>query len=162
MKKWFVTGLCILLLSGCSAEETFETVADELVQSVSAPVRQMLAVLPEEAAAPASENDAGKLYQCDGYEIILQTLPSGDLNATIQSISGYIRDNVTVMGTRTQDYKRYEFVWASAGETGDRIGKAAILDDGNYHYCLSVLSDVDRAEEYAQVWSEMFDSFTLG
>lgn len=162
MKKWFVFGLCMVLLSGCASEETFETVADELVQSVSAPMRQVVVRLPEEAAAPASESDSGCLYQCDGYEIMVQTLPAGDLDATIRSVSGYSRENVTVMETNTGDWKRYEFVWASAGEEGDRLGKAVILDDGSYHYAVSVLADADRCEEYEQVWKEMFSSLSLG
>lgn len=161
MKKCMVFILA-LLLTGCAAEETFETVADELVQSVSAEVREVVLELPAEAAAPASESESGTLYLCDGYEIALETMEAGDLNATIQSISGYSRDNVTVMETDTGDWKRYEFVWASAGENGDRIGKAAILDDGSYHYVLSVMADADRAEEYEEVWREMFDSFVLG
>lgn len=161
MKKWLVLVFSVLLLTGCAAEETFETVADELVQSVTAQVRQIVLTLPEETAAPASESESGTLYLCDGYEIMLQTLEAGDLNATIQSVSGYSRDNVTVMENSTGDWKRYEFVWASAGELGDRVGKAVILDDGSYHYVVSLLSDADRAEEYQEVWQEMFDSFGL-
>lgn len=162
MKKWLTFGLCMVLLSGCAAEETFETVADEQVQSVSAPMRQVLVTLPEEAAAPVSESESGTLYQCDGYEIMLQTFPSGDLNATIQSVSGYGRSSVTVMETNLNGWKQYEFVWASAGEQGDCLGKAAILDDGSYHYCLSALAEADRAEEFEEVWDTMFDSFVLG
>ena len=47
MKKRLVIGLCMVFLSGCAAEETFETVADEQVQSVSAPLRQLQVELPE-------------------------------------------------------------------------------------------------------------------
>ena len=161
MKKWLIFGLCMVFLSGCAAEETFETVADEQVQSVSAPLRQLQVELPEEAAAPTSESESGTLYQCDGYEIILQTMESGDLNGTIQSVSGYSRSYVTVMETNLAGWKRYDFVWASAGEQGDRLGKAAILDDGNYHYCVSVLGDADRAAEFEEIWERLFDSVSL-
>ena len=162
MKKWILFGLCTVLLTGCAAQETFETVADEQVQSVSAPMGQVIITLPEEAASPVSESDSGTLYQCDGYEIMLQTLPAGDLNATIQSLSGYSRSYVTVIETNINDWKRYEFVWVSAGEQGDCLGKAAILDDGSYHYCLSALADADRVEEFEADWETMFDSFALG
>lgn len=161
MKKWFVIGLCMVLLSGCAAEETFETVADELVQSVSAQVRDIYVALPEQAASPVSESDSGCLYQCDGYEIMVQTMASGDLDATIRAISGYSRDGVTVMENNTGEFRKYEFVWASAGETGDRVGKAVILDDGNYHYAVSILSDADRVEEYREVWQELLESVSL-
>ena len=162
MKKWILFGLCAVLLTGCASQETFETVADELVQSVSAPMGQVIITRPEEAASPVSESDCGTLYQCDGYEIMLQTLPAGDLNATIQSLSGYSRSYVTVMETNANDWKRYEFVWVSAGEHGECLGNAVILDDGSYHYCLSVLGDADRTEEFEADWEAMFDSFALG
>ena len=57
--------------------------------------------------------------------------------------------------------KRYDFVWASAGENGDQLGRAVILDDGNYHYCLSVLRDADTTEKSQIVWRDVFDSFKL-
>ena len=65
----------------------------------------------------------------------------------------------------SEDYedgaKRYDFVWASAGENGDQLGRAVILDDGNYHYCLSVLRDADTTERSQIVWRDVFDSFKL-
>lgn len=161
MKKLVVLMCFVLLFTGCGAEDVFETVADDMVLSVAAPMGQISVELPEEAAAPASESEAGTLYQCDGYEIILQTMESGDLDATIREVSGYSRENVTVMQTELANWKHYEFVWASTGEQGDRLGRAVILDDGNYHYVLSVLGDADRAAEYEETWKEMFDSFTL-
>lgn len=161
MKKCMIFVLIALLLTGCGAEETFETVADEQLSPVSAQVRQILVELPEEAASPAMESENGKLYQCDGYEIMLQTLDAGDLNATIQTVSGYSRDGLTVMETQAGDLTRYEFVWASAGELGDRVGKAAVLDDGSYHYVISVLADAACVKEHEDTWQAMFGSFTL-
>lgn len=161
MKKWMLCVICVLLLSGCAAEETFETIRDELVQPALAEMRDIILSLPEDAVSPAAESDGAVLYQCDGYEIILQTLDGGDLSATIQTISGYRREDLTVMETDLGDITKYELVWASAGELGDRVGRAAILDDGSYHYAVSVLCDADRTEEYTQVWDIMFGSFTL-
>ena len=127
-----------------------------------APAREIVVTLPEEAAAPASESDAGVMYQCDGYEIMIQTLEGGDINETIRQISGHERSELTVMYTSLSDTDRYILVWACLGEMGERVGKSVILDDGSYHYTLTVLSDADRCEEYTEVWNRMFDSFTLG
>lgn len=162
MRMWLLAFLMALVLCGCGAEETFETISDEPVQAVSTETREIIVSLPEEAAAPASESESGTLYQCDGYEITLQTMEAGDLNATIQSVSGYSRDDLTVMQTQVGDLKKYELVWACAGELGDRVGKATILDDGSYHYVVSVMTDADRAAEYQEVWEALFDSFTVG
>ena len=161
MKKSVIVALLALLLTGCGAEETFETISDELVQSVAAEVRQVVVTLPIEAASPAAESDGGQLYLCGDYEIYRQTMESGDLNATVMDISGYSRDGLTIVETLQDDCKRYDLVWVSAGEIGDRVGRAAILDDGNYHYCLSVLGDADSADQYRNIWQSMFDSFGL-
>lgn len=160
MKKWmFLLAFC-LMLSGCKAEETFETVADEMMEPAPAP-RQVMVELPPEAAAPASESDAGTIYICDGYEISLQTLPGGDLDGTIRTISGYGREDLTVVETLQGDYRRFDLVWACVGEAGERIGRGAVLDDGSYHYVLCVLADADRVREYTEVWEAVFASYAL-
>ena len=65
------------------------------------------------------------------------------------------------METQWDGVSRYEFVWVSAGERGDRLGRAVILDDGDYHYCMSVLRDADATEMSQVVWSDVFNSFAL-
>jgi hypothetical protein len=63
------------------------------------------------------------------------------------------------MKTRQGTCDRYDFVWTCAGEEGQRLGRAAILDDGNYHYCMSALWDAGEASEVS--WEQVFGSFTL-
>ena len=86
---------------------------------------------------------------------------TGDMDETIRLLSGYERSELTVMYTSFADIDRYALVWACMGETGEQIGKAVILDDGNYHYALTVLADADRTAEYIQTWDQLFASFTL-
>ena len=88
--------------------------------------------LPDNAVAPVLESDSEQVYLSEDYEIIVETVGGGDLSATRQQISGYTPDNLTVMETAQDGAKRYDFVWASAGENGDQLGRAVILDDGNY------------------------------
>lgn len=161
MKKCWLLILTALLLSGCAAEETFETVADDWVAPVMAQPREISVRLPDNAVAPVLESDSEQVYLSEDYEIVIETLSSGDLNATVQSISGYGKDQLTVMETQWDGVSRYEFVWVSAGERGDRLGRAVILDDGDYHYCMSVLRDADATEMSQVVWSDVFNSFAL-
>lgn len=161
MKKCWLLMLTALLLSGCAAEETFETVADDWVAPVMAQPREISVRLPDNAVAPVLESDSEQVYLSEDYEIVIETLSSGDLNATVQSISGYGKDQLTVMETQWDGVSRYEFVWVSAGERGDRLGRAVILDDGDYHYCMSVLRDADATEMSQVVWSDVFNSFAL-
>lgn len=162
MKKFGIVLLALLLLNGCAAEETFETIGDELVQSAGTPARQVNLTLPEEAAVPVSESEAGQLYLGDGYEILVQTLSSGDIDATIRSVTGFGREEITLMQTGVGAVKRYELVWSCMGETGDRVGRAAILDDGSYHYVLSFLTDADRVRELEALCTGLFESYSLG
>lgn len=163
MKKCWVLLVLAALLCGCSgAEETFETVHDAYVQSAAAVQREILVSLPDEAAVSAMENESGeKLYLCRGYTLTLQTMEAGDLNGTIQEISGYSRDSLTVMETAPGEFKRYDFVWSSAGENGDQLGRAAILDDGSHHYVLTCMAPESAAGELAQTWDAIFGSFWL-
>ena len=161
MKKRVWIALAALFLTGCGTEETLETISDDLIQPVAAEVREVYVALPPEAVTPVLEGEGECMYICGDYEIYQQTLSAGDLTATVQSISGYSPEDLTVMETIQGDCKRYDLVWASVGELGDRVGKACILDDGNYHYCLSVMGDADTAGEHKLVWQAMFDSFAL-
>ena len=160
MKTWVILLLSALLLTGCASEDTFETIADEPVAAVMAQPGQISVELPEDAVAPVLESGSEQLWLCDDYEILIQTRPSGDLNGMIQTISGYPKESLTVIETQNQNVTRYDFVWASAGEKGERLGRAVVLDDGNYHYCMSVLRDAD-AQESQIVWNEVFQSFSL-
>ena len=162
VKKIATALLLALLLSGCGAKETLETVADDIpLQPVLAQPAQISVRLPDNAVAPVLESDSEQVYLSEDYEIVIETLSSGDLNATVQSISGYGKDQLTVMETQWDGVSRYEFVWVSAGERGDRLGRAVILDDGDYHYCMSVLRDADATEMSQVVWSDVFNSFAL-
>ena len=60
--------------------------------------------------------------------------------------------------TRQDGKDRYDFVWSAAGETGERLGRGAIVDDGNYHYCLSAMRDPGDTEI---PWRDIFSSFSL-
>ncbi len=163
MRKCIV--LLLLLsaaLCGCGGEETFETVADDMLQSVSSIRREITVSLPGEAASPTVESGDSRLYQCGDYDVCVQTLEGGDLSRTIQYLTGYKKDDLTVMQTQRDGNPCYEFVWASVGETGDLVGRGLILDDGSYHYCVSLLGDAHSAQKHEGYWEEMFASVTLG
>lgn len=156
--KWLLIVMTVLLC-GCTARETFETVADEPVQVVMARPREISVRLPDNAVAPVLESESEQVYMSEDYEIVIETLSAGDLDATVRSICGYPKEKLTIMETQWDDVTRYEFVWSAAGEKGDRLGRAVVLDDGSHHYCMSVLRD---AREVSQVvWRDVFASFTL-
>ena len=161
MKKTVLVGLMALLLCGCRAEETFETVSDECIAPVMASPREVSVSLPGEASVPAVESENGRLYLCEDYEVFIQTLDSGDLNATIRTVSGYEAEDLTVMETNLDGISRYEFVWTAAGEDGLQLGRACILDDGAYHYAVTTMAREENSGKLRQTWQDIFDSCRL-
>ena len=161
MRKLLLFVALTLLLAGCGASETFETVADEMLQEVAVQAREIRGELPEDSVLPAMEAEKGKIYLCGDYDVAAQILPSGDLEATVRSISGYGIEELTGIQTASGELDQYEFVWTTAGEMGQNIGRATILDDGNYHYVLSATIDAGLIGEYQEVWNGIFESFHL-
>ena len=149
-----------LLLTGCSAG-VYETIADvKHVSATQPPMRKTVLEFPKDAAIlTASGSDM--LYTCGDYTMSLQSLPAGDLSSTVRTVCGYEMSQLTVMETQCGDHTRYEWVWTSAGENGDVLCRAAVLDDGDYHYCLSVQVDAEQAGTVNQTWNELFRSFCL-
>ena len=160
MKKLLFVLLAVFFLAGCAQEEAAETVADVWEEPVLAQPKQIHLELPGETVACAMESDSGRIYLGDGYEVMVQTLPGGDLDATIRSLTGFDREDITVLQTSSQEPERWEFAWAAAGERGERVGRGVVLDDGSYHYCLSVLQDAED-DDCQIIWSEVFSTFSL-
>ena len=150
-----------MLLCGCAPEQTFETVTDEMVLNASAQPREILLTLPEETLLPAMETEQGTLYLCDGYDVAVQTMESGDLDATVRQVSGFGKEELTIMQTKAGDYTCYEFVWTGTGDLGEEVCRAKILDDGNYHYVLTASASAKMAGELQEIWNGMFETFEL-
>lgn len=161
MKNFWIAAALCLLLAGCAEQPVMETISDELVLSVMAQPRQITVSLPDDAVAPVLESDSEQIYFCEDYQILVETLPGGDLEATVRTLSGCDKEKLTLIETDQDGARRYDFVWAAAGENGDLLGRGVILDDGSYHYCLSVLRDADTLDDTQVIWRNVFDSFAL-
>ena len=162
MKKVWLILVLALFMTGCSAEQTWETVNDAYVQSVSAPVQQVHFTLPENASVPTLQSEeAGTLYMCDGYTVTLQALPAGDLDKTLLTVTGFSRKNLAVLQTTQGSCQKYACVWTAAGEAEEQIGRACILDDGSHHYVLTAMAPASSAGELRETWQQVFSSFCL-
>ena len=163
MKKWWICLCFMVFLTGCAAAETFETVADDLIQPVMAPAAQIGLELPESASTQtALGSDSDRLYFCDGYTVTVQTLDRGDLERTAKNLCGFDTDSLKIVETVNDGKKRWDWVWTAAGEGGDAVGRAAVIDDGNYHYCVTVMADAEEAGNLEAEWTELFRSFHIG
>lgn len=162
MKKLIVILFVVFLLAGCGAQETFEIVEDQNLQPAMGTLQQLKLELPAEAALPTMESDdQSKLYLCDGYTLTVQTLQGGDLNRTLRQVTGFSEDQLAAMETEENAVRRIQCVWIAAGEGGDHVGRALILDDGNYHYAVSVMAEATLAGDLTQQWQTILDSAML-
>lgn len=162
MKKWWILMFMVVFLTGCAAEETFETVNDVMDQPVMAPAGQIALELPESASAQTALGaEENRLYFCDGYTVTVQTMERGDLKRTAKSLCGFDTAELKIVETSDGDIKRWDWVWTAAGEGGDAIGRAAVIDDGKYHYCVTVMADAQQAGEMEDQWSKLFRSFRI-
>lgn len=162
MRKVLLLCMLTLLLTGCKAQETFETVEDVTpVQPVASP-QQFFAALPDAAATPTFQDDnGGELYVCQDYTISKQILDSGDLEKTVQTLSGKSTEDLQILKTKQDGCDRYDFVWTSAGEDGLQLGRACVLDDGNFHYALTTMTQEESAEALRDTLQDMFQSCSL-
>lgn len=162
MKKVCVVLLLMFVLTGCSAKPAYETLGNVWDDPVSAPQLSLQLELPEEAALMAMDTDKNeKIYLCNGYTLTVQTVPSGDINRTLQQTTGFTKDQLTVMKTQQENAARYMCAWSSAGEGGQQVGRAAILDDGSYHYVVCVMADAEDAGILTSDWQEILNSVSL-
>ena len=162
MKKICWLLLVVLLLCGCSTREVLETVSDELLLDTLAPQKTLSVKLPSDALSAAmAPEDGAQLYFCDGYVLTLQTAPAGDLDRTARALCGFDRERLTVMETGLGGLKRYDWTWTSAGEGGAQVGRAAVLDDGDHHYCMTVMADEAGSGDLDTRWDALFASMAL-
>lgn len=162
MKKMIAIGLLALLFQGCAAQEVFETVDDEYV-SVMLPAAARISLhLPDEQAQAVLETeDQQILYLYEEFCVSVQTVSAGSVGRTLKEATGFDPEELTVMQTMTDGCQRYQCVWSSAGEDGEQVGRACVLDDGNYHYVVTVMGGEDTAGEMTEVWQDILDSFHI-
>lgn len=163
MKKRMIVMLLVLcaLLCSCSAAETFEQLQDVYVAAPPAEPSQIKLELPEDTAQSVMSTDTGKLYFGENYEVLVETYESGDLNKTLQTVTGYPADQLTVMQLRDDGFNRYLCAWSTVTAEGEKVGRCAVLDDGNYHYCLTVLVPASEAGKLQSVVDTLLRSYSL-
>ena len=139
-----------------------ETISDTPVQPVMAPASQIVVNLPLDASVMTMQDGSGStLYFCDGYTVQVSTLESGDLDKTLRQVTGFGKDQLKLMSSFKGDAKRYDCAWTAAGEGEDQVCRACILDDGSYHYVVSLMAEESKAGQLQQNWQDIFVSFRL-
>ena len=157
MKKLVFLLVLMMVLSGCGREKpVMETVTDEIAEQTAAEPKPMAVWLPDGAAKQTMAGE-GECYTWGECELRLQTMTSGDIRATLEQLTGLSPDRLTVMEYEREGLQLYQTVWSSAGEEGITMGRCMVADDGDYHYCLSLIApeNAATAEDFAQICASL-------
>ena len=158
MKIFVVVLLIMGMLCGCSGE-VLETLSDVYEPGQGIPQRTLEVSLPEDAAVMSMSSDMyDTLYLCDGYVVTTYIEPGGNLDRTLKTVTGYDSSRLTIMETTRDGIACYQSAWSAAGETDMQVGNAVILDDGTFHYAVSVMADADKAAKLEATWKHILDS----
>lgn len=166
MKKWIWTLVFLALLSGCRAEPARQTVEDELEPVIAVtqqPYRIVFGVPEDAEPVPAEEGESRKCYeQTEGtYEIVTDAVIADGIDTVIQELSGFPRDQLTVLNTKRGAMEEYRFAWASSSEGGVILSSAAVLEDGNRYYSLVFSTPEQYGKQCAPCMEAVFDSFSV-
>ena len=160
MKKVWLIMVLLLLLTGCGAGE-FAPLLDVYAPEALPGPAQITLSLPEEAGIEVFGGDTGRIYLCDGYSITVETLSGGSIDSSLRQLTGYDSKSLTVLQRTEGSLQRYECAWTCAGEAGDQVGRAVVVDDGLYHYCVSVMADALDAGSLQAQWQQILGSVNL-
>lgn len=153
--------IAAMLLCGCVAQPVYEGL-DGINLDADAPVMKNIHIdVPKDASIQTVRGDDRRIYFCEGYEIMVETLSGGDLDKSLRSLTGFAKEDLTVVSTRLDGLTAYSCAWTSVGENGEQIGRLTIYDDGAYHYCVSVTAPAEKALKLQPVFRALFDSFVL-
>lgn len=161
MKRFCLVLMLSVVLCGCSQKDYETRCAACVAEEATAP--GIIGIyLPDELSAPVMSTVEGdKLYIADHYEVTLQTLNGGDIDATLKSCTGFDSSNLTVVETVKDGLKRYDSAFTSLGEGAQTVGRLTVLDDGKYHYVLTVTADRAHGVEMTAAWQQLSDSFQV-
>ena len=153
---WMVVLMMCFAGCGDDAEPVYETVEDEIVEVAAAEPAPVSVWLPDGAAAQTMA-EAGECYVWDECELRIQTMDGGDIRATLEKLTGLSAEKLTVMEYERDGVQIYQTVWSCTSEEGITLGRCMVADDGNYHYCVSLLSpeEADVEEDYAQICASL-------
>ena len=56
---------------------------------------------------------------------------------------------------------KVDYVAECEKQLSKQLGRGVILDDGSYHYCLSVLRNAEKADKSQINWNQVFGTFKL-
>lgn len=162
MRMLAVLFAVVLLLSGCTVRQGYETMSDSFSEPEKSMAGEVSLLLPVGAEVVTAEHELnGKLWLCEEYWVCLRTSDAGDIEKTVLEMTGYNTEQLPVICVDSDGQKRYEFVWCSVGETGEQMNRGVIIDDGAYHYALTLHAEAESAGDLIDQWQNITATFAV-
>lgn len=161
MKRILVLMMFLPMLYGCVTQIKYESVEDVYSSVLPLPGEICVSLPMDAVALTASTDTREQLYFCDGYTVTVQTLNGGNLDRSLREITGFGKSSLTVFETSRDGMRCVSCVWTSIGETGDQVGRLVLLDDGDYHYAVSVMADADLSGSLGSEWDDLLGCVTV-
>lgn len=153
--------LVFIMFGGCQKGEDLEVIADDWKETLVQEPAHVQFNVPDDVSLEVMSGNDWKVYQGDYYQILVQHYPSGDLDRTLKDICGYTKEDLTVIEITGEDIDKYLFGWSAVSEEGELVGRCAVLDDGRFHYCLSVLVNAEKSGELRGIIDSVFASYSI-
>lgn len=162
MKKLLIGLLLAAMLSGCGVEPVYETIGDVWGQAEPAvsPGR-MRVLLPEGAEMEVMDGNGDSFYRVGDWDLWTRVLSGGDINKTLETLSGLDAGCLTVIDHKLGDYQCHETTWSATAEEGTQVIRAGILDDGSYHYCLCVSVPQEDATQVDELFEQVLEGTSI-
>lgn len=163
MKHWVWIPV-LLLLCGCSTPvwETVDDLQPETAVSRQVQLFELQLQLPEQVQLLAAD-DAGSLWATADSELEIEqrVFLTTDPDSAIRAISGFTKEQLTVLQTTRQGLPEYQFAWVSQTDRGARLYRADLILDGFTCYAVVCSSLEDSGEQYAFQARQVFSSLHL-
>lgn len=169
-RKWILAVLVLALcLTGCGREETMgrETVLDTLpvlAEGFQKELWQMVFEVPEDGVletGTSGENVRLYLGANGDYELLAQAVSSDSIETVVRELSGFRYDELYPLHRTQHEFDRYDLAWAAQDDSGGRICRAAVLQDGGVYYILLSSCREDMAKERRKDLNQAFATFDL-
>lgn len=165
MKKAGLALALALLLTGCGARsaEPAEYVSDGIGNTPSDPYQIVFGV-PQDAVQMTFGDEAeAALYEASNgdYTITTEVLPATDVESAIEEISGLPASRLSVLELHRFPMPEYHFAWASGGEEGETVSRAALIAAEDYYYVMTMTQKTGLQDRYRDTEEYVFSTFGL-
>lgn len=161
MKIGLLLLITALVLSGCTAEPTFETIGNVWENSHAEELPASIEFgLPDDIVMEVMESDDNcRSYQIGDWMLWTEICNGGDIAATMKMLTGM--EDAEMISHPSGMYSCHETAWAVTEEEGEYVMRAAVIPKGAYHYCLSMKAPVEDARQMGEVFSQILENVYL-